>query len=178
MVRDAISQNKPIAIGYVDEPGQHYQFFPGQKLNFVRDIAGYGTPLIMEEKNDGGLVVFLQGQGKCRLGPVLDVATPYIVCQADVILENLVLDESSVKELQIIQKMVLSWVNANVQDARMRDQFLQLLQAPNEIIGCFVSYLLEDKDLQQIILEENDINRKIKTLYSLLLSGQTNLFPA
>ena len=178
MVRDAIAQNKSIAIGYVDDPTQQYQFFPGQKLDFVRDIVGFGAPLIMEEKPEGGLIVFLQGVGKLRLGPVLDVPVPYIVCQADLIAENLTLLQSSVGDIQTIQKMVLSWVNEHVSEKRNRDQFLQLLQSPNEIIGCFVSYLLSDRDIQQLILEEDDINQKIKIIMSLILSGKADLLPS
>ena len=178
MVRDAIAQNVPIAIGYVDEPGPQYQFFPGQKLGFIREIAGYGTPLIMEEHQDGGMIIFLQGQGKCRIGPVLDVPSPYIVCQADAIVEDSTLEAALVPELQGIQRTVLAWVNTHVSEARNREQFLNLLQSPHEVIGCFVAYLLSDRDLQQMILEENNINEKIRLIHSMILSGLTGVSPS
>lgn len=178
MVKDAIAQNKSIAIGYVDDPAQQYQFFPGDKLKFVREIAGYGTPLILEERGDGGMTIFLQGQGKVRLGQVLDVQVPYIVCQADIVAENLVVEARSVPDLDLLHKMFLNWVNTHVQDPRNREQFTQLVQSPHEVVGCFVSYMVMDQDLQQMILEEDDINKKISLIKSLILSGETNLFPS
>lgn len=177
MVRDAITQNKPIAIGYVDDPAQAYQFFAGDKLPFVREIAGFGNPMILEERSDGGMTIFLQGQGKVRLGPVLDVSTPYIVCQADLVPENLIVNSSATKDLDLIHKMFLNWINTHVQEQRNRQQFTDLVKSPHEIIGCFVSYMISDQDIQQLILEENDINQKIHLIKALILSGETNLFP-
>ena len=80
MVKDSIALGVPIAVGFVDDPGVQHQFFYGQPLSFVRPVVGFGMPLIVEDRADGSLLIFLQGKGKARPGRVLDQVTPSIVC--------------------------------------------------------------------------------------------------
>ena len=67
MIKEAIAQKKPIAIGFIEDP-EHDQVLPiSDGLNFVNRIAGYGIPQIVEERENGTLLIFLQGQGKVHL---------------------------------------------------------------------------------------------------------------
>ena len=66
MVRDAVSTNTPIALGFIEDPTLVYQVKPGEKVSFVRDVVGYGQPQIVEERSNGTLLIFLQGVGKMR----------------------------------------------------------------------------------------------------------------
>lgn len=178
MVRDAMEQGRPIAIGHVDQAEAHHQFFAGEKLSFVREIAGFGTATIVDQKDDGSMTIFLAGQGKVKLGKVLDKKTPYIVCEAEIMTENMIVDSQSIQNLHLIHKMFIRWVEKNIQEPRHRAQFMDLVQAPSEIIGCFVSYLILDQDLQQMLLEEDDINKKISLIKALILSGETQVLPS
>ena len=89
MMRDAVANEVNIALGFVDEPQREYTYQAGESLSFVRSVVGFGKPLIVDTKADGSIVVFLQGQGKAKLGKVLDHGKPYIVCESEVIPENL-----------------------------------------------------------------------------------------
>ncbi len=178
MVRDSVAMGRPIAIGHVDEPSGQHLYHAGEKLNFVREMAGFGTASIIEEKSDGSLTIFLSGQGKLRLGKVLDKSVPYIVCEAEIVTENLMVESHAVQDLHLIHKMFIQWVERNVQEPKHRAQFMDLIQAPSEIVGCFVSYLILDQDLQQMILEEDDINKKITLIKALILSGETQVLPS
>lgn len=178
MVKDAVAQNKFIAVGYVDDPNHSYQFLPGEKLSFIREIAGFGIPIILEEREDGGLTIFLQGEGKVKLGVVVDRPTPYIVCQGEMIMENHMVDSQFASDLELIKKMFLNWIDTHVPEKKSREQFVNLIKSPNEVVGCFVSYMVTDQDFQQMILEENNINQKISLIKALILSGETNLFPS
>ncbi len=172
MVHDSIRDNVPMAIGFVDDPtGGHY-YHAGQELNFIRPIVGFGKPLIVDVKPDGSLIVFLQGRGKARLGKVILSNSPYIVCEAEEIQENHELSASGFHRFALLQKVLMKWMETNIPDSQVRHQFLSQIKTPNEVIGCFASYMLADHDLQQLILEVNDINEKVKMLNSMVASGE------
>ena len=172
MVHDSIRQGVPIALGYVDEPDRQYVYETGHELNFVRSIAGYGIPMILEEKPDGSLMIFLQGQGKVRLGRVKNNLTPYIICEAEVIAENHQVKNELALSFMTLNKVLVNWIENHVSDEQSQRQFLKNIRTPEEVLGCFASYLVADHDFQQIILESNDINEKIDLVSRLISSGE------
>ncbi len=172
MVQDSLATGTPIALAYVDDPEREAQVYFNQNLNFVRPIAGFGQPLVLEKREDGSLLIFLQGRGKVRLGKVVDRGTPYLVCEGGLINENHLLENAESVELITLQKVLVNWINKNVPEAHNREQFLRNIRSAEEVIGCFASYLVADKDMQQLILEANDINEKIQLVAGLVSSGE------
>ncbi len=88
MIKDAVASKTPIAIGYIEDPSKVAPAVAGSPVPFVRDVAGYGFAQIVEERVNGTLLIFLQGQGKIRLGNVVNRGTPYIVCEGELIPEK------------------------------------------------------------------------------------------
>lgn len=172
MVRDSIAQGVPIALGYVDEPDREYTYQYGSELPFVRPIAGFGHPMILEERPDGSLLIFLQGKGKVKLGAVQDHRTPYIVCEAEVISENHEMKMAVAQEFMTVNKVLIKWIENHIPEPQNRDQFLKNIRSAEEVIGCFASYLVADHDMQQLLLESNDINEKIHLVNGLIASGE------
>lgn len=172
MVKDSIAQGVPIALGHVDEPAQEHVFRTGEELSFVRSIAGFGFPLILEERKDGSLLIFLQGRGKAQLGAVIDRGTPYIVCEATEISENHQMQMNVAQEFMTVNKVLLNWIEKHIPEPSNRDQFLRNIRSAEEVIGCFASYLIADHDMQQLLLESNDINEKIQLVNGLISSGE------
>ncbi len=168
MVRDALETGTPIAVGFVDEPHKEYSFESGVDLNFVRPVAGFGFPLILEERSDGSLLVFLQGQGKVRLGKVQNRSTPYIVCEAEQLEENHLMKSDLVKAFGTINKCLTRWIEAHIPSVENQQQLLRNIRTPEEVVGCYASYLIRDHDMQQVILESNDINDKVSLVYRLI----------
>lgn len=172
MVHDALKTGTPIALGHVDEPDQEYKYEYGEPLRFVRSIAGFGFPLILEERKDKTMLIFLQGKGKVRLGKVLNEGTPYIVCEADVISENADVMPHSSGQYFVVHKILMNWIKTNVPDPNNREQLIRNIRTPEEVVGCVASYMIADHDLQQLILESNDINEKIHLITGLISSGE------
>ena len=172
MVDDAIKQNIPIALASVEDVLPEYKYKLGEEIPFVRQIVGYGKPVIVERHSDGSVLIFLKGQGKARLGEVLDEGVPYIVCEAQQIDENLVLAQDRVTEFITVQKVLVSWMRTHVVDEASRTQFLENLKTADEVIGCYANYIISDPDCQQMVLEENDINNKIGLVSRLIASGE------
>lgn len=172
MIKEAVATKTPIAIGYIEDPGAVMPVRPGDRVPFVREIAGYGYAQVIEERLNGTQLVFLQGQGKVRLGPVIESGTPYIVCEADIIPEMNVIAPESKPQLASLQRILTRWIHTHIPDPAQRDVFMGNLTQPEEIIGSFASYLVRDYDLQQMVLEYDDINQKVQYLHRLTESNE------
>jgi ATP-dependent Lon protease len=172
MVQDSLAQAIPIAIGFVDEPLKTFNYRPGEPLHFVRDVVGFGFPTIVEKKPDGSLLIFLHGVGKARLGRVVAKPSSYIVCEAEIIPEKLEMNPQSAQSFLKLQKVFVQWLQLHVPDPQVRAQFLSQIQTPQEVIGCYASYLLADQDMKQLLLEIDDINEKVSLIVGLISSGE------
>ncbi|WP_413587396.1 LON peptidase substrate-binding domain-containing protein [Bdellovibrio sp. HCB274] len=172
MVKNAVAHNKPIAMGFIEDPSKVGPVPFGQPVPFVREIAGYGYAQIIEERVNGTLLVFLQGQGKLRLKHTIDYKTPYIVCEADIIAEQTLVDPQHLVRLQGLHKVLIRWIHTHIPDPAQRDLFLRNLNLPEEVVGAFASYMVRDYDLQQMVLEINDINDKVDFLHRLTESNE------
>lgn len=172
MVKEAIQTQTPIAIGFVEDPMSVQPFTVGKKLAFVREIAGYGIPQIIEERINGTLLIFLQGQGKVLLGPVLPQSQHYAICAANVIVENRVVDLENTHKLEALRRILTRWVHQHIPDPLQREIFMNQMNQPFEIVGAFSTYLVRDYDLQQVVLEYHDINTQIEFLYRLSQSNE------
>jgi ATP-dependent Lon protease len=175
MFRDSARTQTPVAIGFNDNPSTNGVAAPGSKVSFVREMAGYGTSQIIEERPNGSLLVFVHGMGKVKLGNVKDTDTPYIVCEAEIVHENTQVTPDSHAAIQGLNNILARWIHTHIPDPNQREIFLRNLTGPEEIIGAFSSYLIKDFDFQQIVLEMNDINEKIQYLKSLAESQQITI---
>lgn len=175
MIKDAIKTETPIAIGFIEDTTKVVPVQPGESIPFVREVAGFGYAKIIEERVNGTLLIFVQGQGKLRLGKVLDRGTPYIVCEGDVIPENTDLVPELSNELSSLYKILNRWIHTHIPDQDQRDLFMRNLNQPEEVVGSFASYLVRDYDLQQMVLEFDDINEKVQFLYRLMESSELTI---
>ena len=172
MVRDAIVKQTPLAIGFVEDPARVAPVSVGEPVSFVREIAGFGVPQIIEERLNGTLLIFLQGQGKLKLGNVVRSDGSYIVCKAEVVPEKGTVKAEKVSSLQALYKILSRWIHTHIPDPMQRDVFMRNVLHPEEIVGAFASYMVRDYDLQQMVLEFDDINDKIEFLFRLMESNE------
>lgn len=173
MIKDAVAKDVPIAIGFIDDPNKIAPVGPGETIGFVNQIVGYGKVQVVEERQNGFLLVFLHGLGKARLGTVQNSATPYLVCEATPIAENLIPNPALHEKIHLINRVLAKWITDYFSNSQQSEMFLRQLDGPEAIISAFSAYLVKDFDLQQIVLEMDDINEKIEFLYRLILSNGT-----
>lgn len=173
MIKDAAEQDKPVAIGFIDDPSKITSVPPGEKIEFINEIVGYGNVQIVEERANGFLLIFLHGIGKAKLGPVKNSSTPYFVCDAEPIVENLVPSQEHTDKIHTLNKVLAKWIAEYFSNPMQSDMFLKQLDGPEAIVSAFSAYLVKDFDAQQTVLEMNDINDKIDFLYRVVLSAGT-----
>lgn len=172
MVKLAAEKKLPIAIGFIEDATQVGPVKAGDPVSYVRPIAGYGYPQIVEERLNGTMLVFLQGTGKVRLGKVLERDAPYMVVEAEKVEEKVLVALENKPALDHLYKILTRWIHTHIPDPQQQDIFMKSLIGPEEIIGAFASYLIRDYDLQQMALEYNDINEKIQFLHRLTESNE------
>lgn len=172
MIRDSIAQNIPIALGFIDNIEQVKPHLAGEKLSYVREVAGYGYARIVQERLNGTLLVFIQAEGKLRLGNLKTSQTSYLVLNAEKISENHQLHQESVKWVGLLNQILARWIHNHIPDLEQKQMFLSGLIGPQEIVGAFATYLIRDYDIQQMVLELDDLNEKIKVLYRLVESNE------
>ena len=173
MVEDSIRTGTPIAIGNVIDSSQpQREYHVGEPLDFVRQVVGYGMPVVIERSVNGSIIIFLEGKGKARLGSVVESQASYIVCEADRLVENHEVGNEQMQPFVTAHKVMVHWMNSHIVDPHARNQFLTYVKTPEQVIGCYASYLVADHDMQQLILESNDINEKIDLISRLIASGE------
>ncbi len=172
MVYKSMETMTPIAIGFIEDPAQVTKVNPGNKVSFVREICGYGSPQIIERRDNGTLLIFITGQGKIRLGPVIERELPFLSCEAEIVAEETVLHEVASKSLDSLHQVLSRWVQSHVPDNRQREIFTRNLKGPEEIIGAVSAYLVKDYDMQQLLLELPSLEHKVETLFRLFESNE------
>lgn len=172
LVRHSVQSQTPIAIAFVEDAQAHNVPVVGQILVGVRPIAGYGQAQIIEERSNGTLLVFVQGLGKVKLGIVKDIQHGYIVCEAEPIPENQDLAEAEKSQLEDLRKILTRWIHAHIPDPAQQELFLKNVSGAEEVVGAFSSYLVRDYDLQQMVLEFDSMNEKVRFLFRLIESAE------
>ncbi|MBX2986667.1 MAG: LON peptidase substrate-binding domain-containing protein [Bdellovibrionaceae bacterium] len=172
MVRQSVETQIPIALGFIEDPTAVTEVVPGQKVSFVREIAGFGSTQVIEERANSTMLVFIQGIGKCRLGEVKSAEGGVILCEAEPVPEDLHIDPELRPQVHALNKILARWISSHIPDTQQRDLFLANLTGPEEIVGAFSAYLIRDYDLQQMVLEFNSLNEKIRFLHRLAESSE------
>ncbi len=172
MIYKSMETLTPIAIGFIEDPAQVSRVVPGNRVSFVREVCGYGQPQVVERRDNGTLLIFVTGQGKVRLGPVVDKPLPFLVCEAEKVEENIALSEKSSQRLETLQQVLSRWIQSHVPDPRQREIFSRNLKGPEEIVGAAGAYLVKDYDMQQLLLEMPDLDLKVDMLFRLFESNE------
>jgi Lon protease-like protein len=197
MIEDALTEKVPIAVAFVDravlpdvtlgqsvgmrlgaesfgsfEAGFDERVRRGLKLSFVRPVVGFGQPQVLERRMDATLLVNVPGEGKARLGQVLDDRRPYIVCEAEKITESYEIHADQALQYLGLQRRLAKWMGEHISDQKTRDHFVAALSGPLEVIGAATAFLITDPDMQQLVLEADDINEKINLVTGMLMSAQ------
>ncbi len=172
MMEDAVQKNIPVALAYVEDPNAIPHIIPGQKPTFVREIAGYGHPQIVERRANGTIMVFLRGEGKIRLQSVVAPPSPYVICEGEALVESEEVFSENRPALKAMFQLLVNWIRVHIPDPEQQDFFMKNIIHPVEVVGAFATYLIRDYDMQQMVFEFTDINQKIDFILRLIQSGE------
>jgi uncharacterized protein len=167
MVKDALKEERPIALS----PADPIKTLPtaGKVTRRKKGlITGFGTPLVLKERTDGSMVILLKGVGKAKLSEVVR-DRPYLICRANEVNENHQIEEKNRFVLNRLKKMLVSWIDENISETDQAATFVSNLNSPQKILECLSMCLVSDAQVQQSILEQDDVNDRVRFIQDLFL---------
>ena len=111
LIQQAISENVPVAIAFHIEQESTY-----------RTTAGYGHPYIADQKADGSILIYIQGQGKVDLSHSQVLPTGVITYhEVKIINENIILNEKNKNKYEALSKYFAHWIDRYLVDPNQKD---------------------------------------------------------
>ena len=132
-----------------------------------KNICGYGTPIILEESEHGTIKILIKGQGRVRLIKQTSMV-PHPVFQAQII-------EDTSKEfiychdrLERLREILFNWLDETILDVKEREAFKLGLRTIHQVVDYVSLFLIQDREIRQILLENTSLFERISILNSLL----------
>jgi Lon protease-like protein len=163
MINDALEKETPVALAFAEE-GRRRAVRGAARSSPVRSICGVGIVQLLERRDDGTLLVLLKGQGKIRVGRPVEDDNPYLSVEATWIEERIDIEPSSRFLLNRMTKEFLKWLESAVPDVEQREAFMDFVRTPQERINYMCSLMVLEPERQQILLEEDNLDERLKTL--------------
>lgn len=154
-VHVSLTEKIPLAIGHEDASGESV-------------IAGYALPEVLNQYEDGSLLILAKGMGKVRVPERPTASSGVMVLAADPILENYEIHPAQGLNYLGVQRHLMRWIGEHIVDPQTREQFVAALATPREVLGAATTFLLKDPDLQQLVVEADDVNEKLDFLTRIL----------
>ncbi len=162
MVDDCLKNDRLVALVFSEPTSQKVQELGVEGR--LRSIAGVGRVNLLDRRDDGTMLIMLEGIGKVRLEKVIEDETPYLRASARWISES---RDLSVENIFIMHRLVKDlgrWLNAHVQDVDARQAFMKKLTTSEERINAICSLMVLDSEMQQSLLEVDSIDERCALL--------------
>ena len=165
MIRDCIKKDHSLVISMAEpigtsEDGEHYT---------PQAIATMGKPMMLEDLEDGSIRVIITGQQRVELVSV-EQNLPYLVYRVRLLPDQ---KESQLMELEgpqieRLRSLLNAWIDDSIYDSLERETFLESLDSLHHLIDYVSMYLINDRLMKQIVLENRSLHDRVQQLYSLL----------
>jgi Lon protease-like protein len=165
MIRDCIDKDYSLVISMAEpigtsEEGEHYT---------PQAIATMGKPMMLEELEDGSIKVLITGQQRVELVAV-EQNLPYLVYRVRLLPDkrDSKLMELEGPQIERLRSLLNAWVDDSIHDSLERETFFESLDSLYHLIDYVSMYLVNDRLMKQIVLENRSLHDRIQQLYSLL----------
>lgn len=161
MTEDALASGTPMALSFSDGA-------------VAGSVVGFGAVDLLERRPEGTLLIRVAGEGKARLISVDATTEPYLIAEAEPIPESYELNLEQGLSYLNLQRRLTHWMREHIIDENTRAHFLEALDGPRAVVGAANSFLVNDSDMQQLVLEASDVNEKVALLMSMLEHPETS----
>ena len=136
-----------------------------------RKITGFGEVILLKEYPDQSKYVLLKGEGKAELQEPTQTY-PYLVCKSKVLQTNDHISKNlcatlEPKKMMRLREILDYWLNQHFTDEKQKQFLRKDLQTSESVLDYLSTFLIQDKEIKQILLENSNIQEKIQ-LISLL----------
>jgi ATP-dependent Lon protease len=162
MVKESEAEKVPIALVQAKSREVEKKEDNFQVEDFY-EISGVGRPRFLRERPDGSLLLILEGFAKICLKAV-ELHNGYPRCHGRLIEERKELSEVNQSHYHQMRQRLLIWIERNIAFPDQKELLINSLKNPPETIDCYASFLVKDVDLRQLLLEENDVNKRMELM--------------
>lgn len=166
MIKECVKNKRSIALGLGDKV--HDQ--EGNEISGAltpKKVMGLGIPQILKQFDDGSLHVIIEGAGKVRiLQPLVQV--PYLICKAELFEDSF--NQAQVfpfSPLERLKSILQNWLKTNIEDKQHRKRIASKLSNADSIVDYICMFLVNDRDIKQILLETDSLTERLSLLHIL-----------
>ena len=136
-------------------------------FNHNNDICAAGTPIILDELENGHLKVAVHGLFRIKIINILQ-DLPYQVAQCTIVPDLNETSQFEESELADLKELLMRWLLHFVRDSSERDIFVDSLKHINQYIDYLSMFLIKDLEMRQTLLATTSFNERVNML-SLIL---------
>ncbi len=171
MINDCIENDQSLVISMAEPIGlnnddQHYA---------PQAVATMGKPTLLEEMEDGSIKVLISGELRVELIGV-EQNLPYLIYNVCPLPDtrDSQLTQFKGPQIQRLRDLLDSWIDDSIQDSLEREAFLESINSIHHLIDYISMYLITDRSMKQILLENRSLHDRIGQLTSLLRGAYPN----
>ena len=132
-------------------------------------IATMGKPVLLEENEDGSIKILVKGEKRIELLQV-EQNIPYLIYRVRTLPDTRETGPLAFESPQIerLKDLLNNWVDDTIQDSLERESFYQTLESIHHIIDYLSMFMVGDRHVRQLLLENRSLHERIQMLSSLL----------
>lgn len=169
MVKDCLITDQSIGIAMA-EPIASAKGEINDSLRYSpQRIATMGKPVLLEENEDGTIKILVKGEKRIELLQV-EQNLPYLIYRVRTIpdlRENSGLTLHS-PQIERLKDILNNWVDDTIEDSLERESFFQTLESIHHIMDYLSMFMIGDRHIRQLLLENRSLHERIQMLSSLL----------
>ncbi len=165
MVKDCVLTDQSLGVSMaepIDEISGPPRYTPQR-------VATMGKPIILEENEDGSLRILLKGEKRVEL-ITTEQNIPYLIYKVRILPDLREKQGLTFHSPQIarLKEILNYWVEDTIEDSLERESFFQTLESVHHIADYLCMFLIGDRHIRQMLLENRSLHERIQMLSSLL----------
>jgi Lon protease-like protein len=132
-------------------------------------IATMGKPVLLEEHDDGSLKILIRGESRIELIKV-EQNIPYLIYQVRELPDIKDGNEFhfDAPKIERLKDILFQWIDDTVENSIERESFIQSLESLHHIIDYLSMFLVHDRSMRQLLLENCSLHQRVQILSTLL----------
>lgn len=169
MVKDCLITDQSIGISMA-EPVRDVQGHINDPPRYTpQRVATMGKPILLEENEDGSIKILIKGEKRIELLQV-EQNLPYLIYRVRVIPDKRDNGPLSFEapHIERLKNILNNWVEDTIEDSLERESFFQTLESVHHIMDYLAMFMVGDRHIRQLLLENRSLHERIQMLSSLL----------
>ncbi len=166
MINTAVAENVPVALCYgLKDYEEGTIGIDHESLHYVKEVCGCGRPLVIDETEDGELMIILEPYKKVLIESIISDSIDYNVASVREIIDFESVMPENFLHLNQLKNHFILWSKAYFKNEDERKEIARVAEDYEVLIALFCEFIVFDPTIKQQILEFEDINDKISFLY-------------